>query len=120
MITGKLYDRLKFLAMIALPAVGTLYITLAALWDLPKPQEVAATILAFDTFLGALLQLSANAYAKDVAMVGDMIVHEKEGGGTVHTLQIDSDKDLEDLEDKREVRFRVQKKKATPRRRPRA
>jgi hypothetical protein len=118
MITGKLYDYLKWLAQVVLPAVGALYVALAGLWGLPAAEAVAGTILAVDTFLGVVLGISQVSYAKDVAMVGDMIVHEKEGGGTVHTLQIDSDKDLEDLEEKREVRFRVQKRKPTTRRRP--
>lgn len=56
------YDRLKWVALIALPSLSVLYLALAALWHLPKPQEVAGTIMAIDTFLGALLGISAKNY----------------------------------------------------------
>lgn len=110
MITGKLYDRLKFLAMVLLPALGTLYITLAALWDLPKPQEVAATVLAVDTFLGALLQLSSTQYKKGIIDAGHMNVVSLENGGKNFTL--DLDQEPEELEHATEVRFKVKKKRA--------
>lgn len=118
--TGPLYDRMKFIAQIVLPALATLYLTLGALWDLPKPQEVAATIVALDTFLGVCLQLSSTAFKKESALVGDMIVGQNAAGGTVHTLAINTEHELEDLENKKEVRFKVVKqpvKKSTPRRR---
>jgi hypothetical protein len=60
MITGKLYNNLKFLAQIVLPALATLYVTLAGLWGLPATEAVVGTIVAFDTFLGVLLQISAS------------------------------------------------------------
>lgn len=115
MITGKLYDVLKWIAQIFLPGLGTLYFTLAGIWGLPNADEVVGTVMSIDLFLGLLLGVSQVNYAKDVAMVGDMVVSPKEGGGTVHTLEIDDDKVLDTLQDKKEVRFRV-KKKTTARR----
>lgn len=109
-MSNKLYDVLKFLAAIALPAVGTLYITLAALWGLPQPQEVAGTILAIDTFLGVLLGLQAASYNKDVTTGGQMVVHQLEDGGKKYALELDTDP--EELEGKREVRFEVKKRRA--------
>ena len=64
MITGKLYDRLKWLAQIGLPALGTLYFTLAQIWGLPAAEEVSGTILAVDTFLGVLLGVSQSQFSK--------------------------------------------------------
>lgn len=63
---NKTYDILKFIAQIVLPALATLYVTLAGLWALPMAQEVAGTLMAIDTFLGALLMLSSNKYKKEV------------------------------------------------------
>lgn len=108
------YDRLKFIAQIALPALGTLYVTLAAIWDLPAPQEVAATILAVDTFLGVLLGLQAAAYNKGIVNAGHMNVVALENGGKNFTL--DLDQEPEELEHATEVRFKV-KKKTAPRKR---
>lgn len=63
-LSDKLYGPLKFVAQIALPAVGTLYFALAGIWNLPVPEKVLGTITAVDTFLGVLLGLSSTAYAK--------------------------------------------------------
>jgi len=105
MITGKLYDYLKWIAQIFLPAVGALYIALAALWNLPAPQEVAGTILTVDTFIGVILGISQVNYGKQI------------GGGTMHvgglgdkvTYSLELDDDPEQLADMQEVRFKVQK-----------
>ena len=61
-LDNKTYDRLKFVTLIALPALATLYLTVAQIWHLPAATEVAATITAIDTFLGALLGLSSKTY----------------------------------------------------------
>lgn len=64
-MTNKTYDVLKYIAMIVLPAIGTLYYALAELWHLPYPTEVVGTITAVDTFLGALLRISTAQYKKE-------------------------------------------------------
>lgn len=61
-LDDKTYDILKFVALIVLPALGTLYFTLSGIWGLPYGQEVVGTLTAIDTFLGALLGISANRY----------------------------------------------------------
>lgn len=63
-ITNKTYDILKWIAMILLPAIGTLYFALAGIWDLPYGEQVIGTITAVDTFLGALLGISTAQYKK--------------------------------------------------------
>lgn len=63
MITNsKIYDTLKFIALIVLPAVATLYTTLGGIWGLPYPKEIAASIMAIDTFMGAVLKISSDVY----------------------------------------------------------
>jgi hypothetical protein len=105
MITGKLYDRLKFLAQIGLPALATLYFSLAGLWGLPAAEQVVGTIVAFDAFLGVLLGVSQANYNKTI-----------EDGGELHItdgkmlFQLDDEKtDVSKLADKTEVRFKVKK-----------
>lgn len=66
-MNNKVYDVLKFIAQIVLPAVATFYITLAGIWGLPFGEEVSGTIMAVDTLLGALLMLSSNAYTKQIS-----------------------------------------------------
>lgn len=62
---SKAYDTLKFVAMILLPAIGTLYAALAGLWSLPASEQVVGTILACDTFLGVVLGISSSQYNSD-------------------------------------------------------
>ena len=59
---NKVYDILKWIALIVLPALGTLYFALAGIWKLPYGEEVVGTITAIDTFLGALLGISNIQY----------------------------------------------------------
>lgn len=61
---NKVYDVLKFIAQILLPALGTLYFALSKLWDLPYPEQIVGTITAVDAFLGAMLGISSTQYYK--------------------------------------------------------
>lgn len=61
-MSNKVYDILKFIAQIVLPALGTLYFALASIWGFPYGQQIVGTIAAVDTFLGALLGISTAKY----------------------------------------------------------
>ena len=56
---------LKWVALILLPALGTLYFALAGIWGLPFGEQIVGTITAIDTFLGAILGISTNNYKKN-------------------------------------------------------
>lgn len=61
-MSNKVYDVLKWVAQILLPALGTLYFSLASIWNLPYGEEVVGTITAVDAFLGICLKISTNNY----------------------------------------------------------
>ncbi len=63
-MSNKLYDILKYIAQVVLPALGTLYFALAGIWGFPYGEQIVGTITAVDTFLGVLLKLSSNSYYK--------------------------------------------------------
>ena len=63
-MSNKLYDILKWITMVVLPAVGTLYLTLAGIWGFPYAEAIGATLAAVTAFLGALLGVSSIQYAK--------------------------------------------------------
>ena len=63
-MNDKLYDVLKWIAMILLPALGTLYFALAGIWGFPYAEQVVGTVTALDTFLGVLLGISTSQYNK--------------------------------------------------------
>lgn len=61
-MSNKVYDILKYIAQIVLPAIATLYFALAGIWNFPYGEEVVGTITAIDTFLGVLLGISSVSY----------------------------------------------------------
>jgi hypothetical protein len=65
-MSNKVYDKLKWIAMYLLPALGTLYFALAGIWGLPFGEEIVGTITAIDTFLGVVLGISNAQYKKRV------------------------------------------------------
>ncbi len=64
-LNNKLYDVLKWICLIVLPAIGTLYYALAGIWGFPFGEQVVGTITAIDTFLGALIGISTLNYNKE-------------------------------------------------------
>ena len=63
--TDNAYDSLKWLCLIALPALSVLYSALAGVWGWPYAQEVATTINdAVVAFVGALIGISTASYNK--------------------------------------------------------
>lgn len=63
-LSNKVYDALKWIAQILLPALGTLYFALAGIWGFPYAEQIIGTITAVDTFLGVLLGISTMQYKK--------------------------------------------------------
>ena len=61
-MSNKVYDVLKYIAQIVLPALGTLYFALSKIWQFPYGAEIVGTITAVDAFLGALLKISTDQY----------------------------------------------------------
>lgn len=64
MLSNRTYDILKWCVMIAIPAITTAYVGLAAVWGWPYAEEVAKTSAVICTLLGALLGISTAQYNK--------------------------------------------------------
>lgn len=65
-LNNRVYDVMKWIAMVCLPAIGTLYFALAGIWGFPYGEQIVGTIMAIDTFLGALLGISSIQYNKKI------------------------------------------------------
>ena len=63
-MSNKVYNVLKWIAMVVLPATATLYFALAGIWGFPYGEEIVGTITAVDTFLGVVLGISSAQYHK--------------------------------------------------------
>lgn len=64
-LPDKIYDLLKWITMIVIPALATAYVGLASVWGWPYADEVAKTSAVVCTLLGALLGISTAQYNKD-------------------------------------------------------
>lgn len=62
--SDRIYDVLKWICMIVLPAIGTCYAALAVIWGLPYPEQIVGTIAAVTTLIGALIGISTANYNK--------------------------------------------------------
>lgn len=107
LLSNRLYDALKFLAQILLPAAGTLYFALAGIWGLPAAEQVIGTITAVDAFLGLLLSLNTKAYnASEVKYNGSIDVVQV-ADKKVYSLNLKSDPTALDTMD--QVVFKINK-----------
>lgn len=64
-MNSKLYDVLKYIQRIFLPALITLYGVIGATCGLPYTEQVLTIAGAVDVFLGAILQADSNKYFKE-------------------------------------------------------
>ena len=63
-LNDKIYDILKWVVMVVIPALTTAYVGLSAIWGFPFAEEVAKTSAVICTLLGALLGISTAQYNK--------------------------------------------------------
>lgn len=60
--SNKVYDVLKWVVLVCIPAFSTAYVGLAAIWAFPYADEVAKTSTVICALLGALLGISTIQY----------------------------------------------------------
>jgi len=63
-LNNKIYDALKWIVMVVIPALTTAYVGLSGIWGWPYATEVAKTSAVICTLLGALLGISTAQYNK--------------------------------------------------------
>lgn len=64
MMPNKIYDVLKWIALVALDAIGLFYSTMSTIWGLPFGDQVLATCAALALLLGTLIGVSSAQYHK--------------------------------------------------------
>jgi hypothetical protein len=66
MLNSKIYDVLKWVAIIAMPAVAVLISSLGQIWEWPDADKITLTINAVALCLGALIGVSSYQYNKEI------------------------------------------------------
>ena len=70
-LSNKMYDKLKFISLVVLPAITALiiaYATIGTIWEWPLAdifQNVSATLVAIDTASGVLVDISRRKFEKE-------------------------------------------------------
>lgn len=59
------YDVLKWVVMLALPALATLLTSLGAIWDIALAPQLADTVVAINAALAMMLGISSINYHKE-------------------------------------------------------
>ena len=68
-LNDRVYDTLKWIDLIVLPAIGTAYAGLAQIWGFPYPEQITGTIMVICTLLGSLLGISSANYYKSTTVL---------------------------------------------------
>lgn len=88
-LSNKLYDFLKFLAQVLLPAAATAYAGVAALWGWGAVTQIVGTIVAVDTFLGVVLAFLTQQYNNsDAPYDGTIHVTEDPNSGLKQAVMV--------------------------------
>lgn len=61
-MSNKLYDTLKWIATVGLPAITALWLTVGQIWQIPYTEAIGATMAAITTCACALLGISSIRY----------------------------------------------------------
>lgn len=106
-LSEKVYNVVKHLVQVILPACATAYFALAGIYGWDNAEQVVGTIAVITTFLGVCLGISTKAYnSSDKPFDGDVVITQPVAGGNkVFDLQLNGDPN--DLVDKDRVTFKV-------------
>jgi hypothetical protein len=72
------YQVLKWLVLVVIPAAATLYVGLAMVWGWPYADEIAKTASLICAFIGALIGVSQIGYNKSQAAAKLLAKADKE------------------------------------------
>lgn len=97
----KVYDILKWVVQIVLPALATLYAALGALWGFPYVEQVVGTISAITVFLGACMRISSSSYEGE----GQLVVNSDSDDDSQYQLVLN--KDLSELANEKSFVIKV-------------
>lgn len=106
---GRLYELLKWVCAIVLPACGTAYLGFGDIWEWPNTDKVVASIVVIETFLGVVLGISSAVYnASGARYDGSINVVVDDGMKKAFDLELNGDP--YELDQKKSVNFKVVKK----------
>lgn len=105
-LSNQVYDVLKWVTLVMLPAVGTAYLGLSQILNLPYATQVTGSIVVITTLLGTLIGISTvNHNKEEPTYDGVMLVNHSDPDKEVWSLDLGDE--LENLEVKDKIVLRV-------------
>lgn len=111
-MNNKLYDRLKWVSLVLLPALAAAYFSLGQVWHLPYVEEVVGTLTIIDTFLGLILGKSSANYRRltdNPQVFGDLVVVQDHDGVPTGKFRLVATEENPIFEEGRLAGFRVKR-----------
>ena len=102
-LSSKQYDSLKFIVQILLPAIGTLWFTMASIWNFPYADEVLGTITALALFGGTVIGVSKKAYDNSDEPYDGTVIND----GTRDVPLFEFNEPMENLVTKDKIQLKV-------------
>lgn len=110
LLSNAMYDRLKNLNLMVVPAVGAFYFGLSKIWGFPKGEEVVGTLALVATFVSVVLLWANARYAQSGAKYdGTIRVTETDEGFKTASLNLKNYDNPADVVAQDEVTFKVEK-----------
>lgn len=105
LLSNGVYNSLKHIAAIGLPALSALYYAISQIWHISHPGQIMATISAVNVCLGALLGISTAQYNNsDAKFVGNIEVMDT-GAKKTYSLNLNADPEI--LDGLNEATFKI-------------
>ena len=77
-MSNNVFDVLRWVAELLIPALGTLYFALAQIWGWPYGEAIVGTLTAIDAFLGVILGISRSSYHQEIEYHGAITEEDNE------------------------------------------
>lgn len=107
-MSDRSYELLKWTVQIVLPALGTLYTTLALLWGWPYSEQIVGSIVALTLFLGLVLKISNSTYVPpEPTPDGVLVFDDTNPDKDLYTFEMDTP--IFDLMDGDSLNIKVKK-----------
>lgn len=90
-LNNKVYEAVKWIVQVVLPALGTLYFSLGNLWDFPFIEQVVGTVTAVALFLGIVVGVSKHNYIANHDFDGTMVVDTSDDTTDVYRLELNDE-----------------------------
>lgn len=107
LFTNQMYDRLKWVVVVFLPAFASLYFGMAQILELPEPEKVVGSIALLTTFLGTLLKISDKSYNASDAKFDGALIYTPSEEKDIYSFEVGN---LDELHDKEVLTIKVDKK----------